>query len=133
MRDVARAVRAQRPGLLVSAAVWSYADRAYLVLAQDWRAWLAEGSLDFAVPMAYTRDDRLLRYQVEHFAGLPLASRIWVGLGTWLFASEPERALAQIALVKEAGLADLALFSYDSIATEPALLEALRVEPPDVD
>jgi uncharacterized lipoprotein YddW (UPF0748 family) len=133
VRDIARAARAQRPGLLLSAAVWSYADRAYLVLAQDWRAWLAEGSLDFAVPMAYTRDDRLLRYQAEHFAGLPLASRIWVGLGTWLFASEPERALAQIALVKQAGLVDLALFSYDSIATEPALLEALRVGTAHVD
>ena len=128
VRDIARAARERRPGLELSAAVWSYADRAYLVLGQDWRAWLEEGSLDFAVPMAYTRDDRLLRYQAEHFAGLPLADRIWVGLGTWLFASEPERAAAQIRVVQDAGIADVSLFSYDSIATEPALQDALRAE-----
>ena len=106
--------------------MWSYSERAYLALSQDWQAWVEEGSLDFAVPMAYTRDDRLLRYQAEHFAGLPIADRIWVGLGVWLFADEPQRALAQIQLVHDAGLRDLALFSYDSIATEPALDQALR-------
>ena len=126
VREIARTARARRPGIAMSAAVWSHADRAYLALEQDWRAWLEEGWLDFAVPMAYTRDDRLLRYQAEHFAGLPIADRIWVGLGTWLFAGEPERALAQIRLVQNAGLPDVALFSYDSIASAPALREALR-------
>lgn len=126
VREIARTARAQRPGIALSAAVWSHADRAYLALEQDWRKWLEEGLLDFAVPMAYTRDDRLLRYQAEHFAGLPIAGRIWVGLGTWLFAGEPQRALAQIDLVHGAGLADVALFSYDAIASEPALRAALR-------
>jgi uncharacterized lipoprotein YddW (UPF0748 family) len=126
VRDIARTARAQRPGIAMSAAVWSHAERAYLAIQQDWRAWLEEGSLDFAVPMAYTRDDRLLRYEAEGFAGLPIAGRIWLGLGTWLFAGEPQRALAQIQLAHDAGLADVALFSYDSIASEPALLEALR-------
>jgi uncharacterized lipoprotein YddW (UPF0748 family) len=126
VREIARTARAQRPGIEMSAAVWSYSERAYLSLYQDWQAWIEEGSLDFAVPMAYTRDDRLLRYQVEHFAGLPIADRIWVGLGTWLFASEPLRALAQIQLVHDAGVRNLSLFSYDSIASEPALDQALR-------
>ena len=71
VREIARTARAQHPGIALSAAVWSHADRAYLAIQQDWRAWLEEGSLDFAVPMAYTRDDRLLRYQAEDFAGLP--------------------------------------------------------------
>jgi uncharacterized lipoprotein YddW (UPF0748 family) len=133
VREIARTARAQHPGIALSAAVWSHADRAYLAIQQDWRAWLEEGSLDFAVPMAYTRDDRLLRYQAEGFAGLPIADRIWVGLGTWLFASEPQRALAQIQLVKDAGVLDIALFSYDSIASEPSLHEALRAAAAHVD
>jgi len=126
VREIAHTARAQHPGIALSAAVWSYADRAYLAIQQDWRAWLEDGSLDFAVPMAYTRDDRLLRYQAEDFAGLRIADRIWLGLGTWLFAGEPQRALAQIQLVHDAGLVDVALFSYDSIASEPALHDALR-------
>lgn len=129
VRDVAAAARAARPGVLTSAAVWTYADRAYLALGQDWRRWLEEGWLDVAVPMSYTRDDRLLRYQAEHFAGLPQGERIWVGLGSWLFAKEPERALAQLAIARQAGVRHLSLFSYDSIVTEPALLAVLQAEP----
>jgi uncharacterized lipoprotein YddW (UPF0748 family) len=128
VREIARTARAQHPEIALSAAVWSHADRAYLALQQDWREWIEEGLLDFAVPMAYTRDDRLLRYQAEQFAGLPIGDRIWLGLGTWLFANEPPRALAQIQLAHDAGLRHIALFSYDSIATEPALDAALRAE-----
>jgi uncharacterized lipoprotein YddW (UPF0748 family) len=128
VRDIAGAVRAQRPGLAMSAAVWTYADRAYFAMGQDWREWLEEGWLDFAVPMSYTVDDRVLRYQAEHFAGRPDAERIWVGLGTWLFAKDPARALTQIELVRAAGVRHVSLFSYDSIVSEPALLEVLRAE-----
>jgi uncharacterized lipoprotein YddW (UPF0748 family) len=91
VRDVAAAARVQQPELEMSAAVWTYADRAYFVLGQDWRAWLDAGSLDFAVPMSYTVDDRVLLYQAQHFAGRPDADRIWVGLGSWLFAKQPSR------------------------------------------
>ena len=96
-----------------------------LAIGQDWRRWLEEGLLDFAVPMAYTRDDRLLRYQVEGFANRPDGERIWIGLGTWLFAERPEGALEQIRITREAGAAADALFSWDSISAAPALRAAL--------
>ncbi len=123
------AVRSANPDVELSAAVWSWADRAYLSLGQDWRRWLEDDLLDFAVPMAYTLDDRVLRYQAENFANLPTADRIWIGLGTWLFARNPERALVQIDIVEGAGSAGDSLFSYDSIADSPALLAALRLRP----
>jgi uncharacterized lipoprotein YddW (UPF0748 family) len=120
------AVRAVRPQLEISAAVIPFADRAYLSLLQDWRRWLEDGQLDFAVAMAYTLDDRLLRYHAQAFAGSPLAPRIWLGLGTWLFARNPERALAQLRLVHAAGAANDSLFSYDAIAESADLAQALR-------
>jgi uncharacterized lipoprotein YddW (UPF0748 family) len=122
---IAGRARSARPEIALSAAVWTYADRGYLALGQDWRRWLEDGLLDFAVPMAYTRDDRLFRYQAEAFANMPLAERVWIGLGTWLFAEQPERAIEQIQLAREAGIAGEALFSYDSIAAAPPLREAL--------
>jgi uncharacterized lipoprotein YddW (UPF0748 family) len=114
-----------RPGVALSAAVWTYADRAYLALGQDWRGWVSEGLVDFAVPMAYTLDDRLLRYMAESFAGMPQGERIWPGLGSWLFAGKPQRALDQLRIVRDAGNGGVALFSWDSIADAPALREAL--------
>ena len=58
-------------------------------------------------------------------ANMPRAERVWIGMGTWLFAEQPERAIAQIHLAREAGIAGEALFSYDSIAAAPQLREAL--------
>ena len=119
------ATRAVQPKLEISAAVIAFADRAYLSLLQDWRRWLEDGLIEFAVAMAYTRDDRLLRYHSEAFAGSPLKDRIWLGLGTWIFASEPARAVEQIRIVQRAGATADSLFSYDAIAETPALAQAL--------
>ena len=122
---IRNAARAVQPKLEISAAVIPYADRAYLSLLQDWRRWLDDGLLEFAVAMTYTRDDRLLRYQAESFAGSPHADRIWLGLGSWLFAKEPARALEQIRIEKRAGASADALFSYDAIVESPGLVQAL--------
>jgi uncharacterized lipoprotein YddW (UPF0748 family) len=117
-----------RPGARMSAAVWAYADRAYLALGQDWRGWLADGTLDFAVPMAYTLDDRLLGYLADEFGGSSAGPRIWLGLGAWLFARSPERAVAQLRVAEGSGTGGTALFSWDSIADAPELRDALAAE-----
>ncbi len=122
---IAEQARAARPGVVVSAAVIPYTDRAYLSLAQDWRGWLETGAIDLAMPMVYTLDDRLLRYQLETFAGWPQRDRIWPGLGSWLFAANPARAVAQLEVLQRNAFAGEMFFSDDAIAESPELLEAL--------
>jgi uncharacterized lipoprotein YddW (UPF0748 family) len=125
---VARRARAARPGLEVSAAVVADRQRAYLVDFQHWAGWLDEGLLDFAVPMLYTRDQELLRHGVEELAGLARHRALWVGLGSWLFATEPESAVAQLRAVATEPALGSALFSWDSIHDAPALRDALAAE-----
>jgi uncharacterized lipoprotein YddW (UPF0748 family) len=109
----------------LSAAVLAYADRAYLTALQDWRGWLDDGRLDFAVAMAYTRDDRLLRYQTRALRFGVGGEKLWLGLGAWLVADDPPRIAKQVALAREVEPAGVALFSYDALAAKPAALEAL--------
>ena len=126
---VAAAARAERPGLRVSAAVIPERERAYRVDLQDWLGWLDAGHLDFAVPMLYTRDPALLRYGVETYAGLAQRKReIWVGLGSWLFATEPARAVEQLRVASGTPGLATALFSWDSIRETPELLSALATD-----
>jgi uncharacterized lipoprotein YddW (UPF0748 family) len=109
-----------------SAAVFPWADRAYLAAMQDWRHWLDEDWMDFVVAMAYTRDDRLLRYVVHGLRGGIGGDRVWLGLGAWLFLEQPERLQDQIDRALATEPAGIALFSYDSLATKAGLLEAIR-------
>jgi uncharacterized lipoprotein YddW (UPF0748 family) len=122
---LAATTRAARPGLRVSAAVIADRERAYRVDHQNWLGWLDAGHLDFAVPMLYTRDPVLLRYGVETYAGLGGRRELWVGLGSWLFASSPERAVEQLRVASAEPNLSTALFSWDSIRVSPALLAAL--------
>ena len=108
-----------------SAAVLPWADRAYLIAMQDWRRWLEEGWLDFAVAMAYTRDDRLLRYISHGLRGGIGGDRVWLGLGTWLSVARPDAIRLQVEIASAARPAGIAFFSYDAVADEPAALAAL--------
>ncbi len=131
VRAIGKSTAEVRPGLRLSAAVIAYADRAYLSLGQDWRGWLKDGLVDFVVPMVYSKDDRLFDYQVTSFSGSPDSDRIWIGVGVWLFASDPAQAIRQLDIAGAAGVAGDALFSYDSIVEASAaggLLAALSKE-----
>jgi uncharacterized lipoprotein YddW (UPF0748 family) len=113
---------------VLSAAVWSHADRAYLSIGQDWRGWLETGLIDLAVPMAYTLDPRIFRYQADAFANTRHGDRTWIGIGAWLFARHPEGAVEQVRAAREAGAVGDALFSWDAIADAPELRAALARE-----
>ncbi|MCE2391487.1 MAG: family 10 glycosylhydrolase [Proteobacteria bacterium] len=110
----------------MSAAVLSHADRAYYVAMQDWRHWLEQGWLDFAVAMAYTRDHAMLRYLAHSLSGGVAGERIWLGLGAWLFLDRPQEIVRQIELALEPEPAGWVLFSYDSLMQAPASLDAIR-------
>lgn len=124
--DVVRRLCARLPAEReCSAAVLPWADRAYLTAMQDFRHWLEEGWLSFAVAMAYTRDDRLLRYTTHGLRGGIEGDRIWIGLGVWLLARDPDRVRAQIALARQAKPPGIVLFSYDALTETPETLHAL--------
>ncbi len=124
--EVVRRLRARIPERWQhSAAVLPWADRAYLTALQDWRRWLEEGSLDFAVAMAYMRDDRLLRYVAKSLAGGVAGDRVWIGLGAWLVADDPARIEAQARIARDAGARGLVFFSWDSLAGRPEALAAI--------
>jgi uncharacterized lipoprotein YddW (UPF0748 family) len=108
-----------------SAAVLPWAERAYQSAMQDWRRWLDEGLLDFAVAMTYTRDDRLLRYLSQGLVGGVGGERVWLGLGSWMFANQPARAQAQAAIALASEPAGVAFFSWDALVEAPEAAAAL--------
>jgi uncharacterized lipoprotein YddW (UPF0748 family) len=104
-----------------TAANWPYTS-AYRSVFQDWRAWMANGYLDFGVPMNYDSDWSSLEkgffarwLEFEKDSGF--ANRILTGVGAFL--NYPEGTLAQIrrALAPSArgnSVLGIAIYSYGS-------------------
>lgn len=107
-----RDVKAVRPDLLVSAAVVADAEVAYESRFQDWRAWLRDGIIDVAVPMAYTTDP--VRFESLVRTARDAANdryRVWAGIGAYL--NTPEGTLDMIDLARNEDAGGVILFSYD--------------------
>lgn len=110
-------VKARRPSLLVSAAVFADAQEAYTNRFQDWRGWLKRGILDVAVPMAYTDDEARFRSEVrEAVASAGRGERVWAGIGAWI--NTFDGTLHEIDIARHEGAGGVVLFSYDWASTE---------------
>jgi uncharacterized lipoprotein YddW (UPF0748 family) len=119
-------VKARRPDVQVSAAVFANVDDAYTARFQDWRTWLDRGIVDVVVPMAYTPQNRLFAAQIREAAvSAGRQHRVWAGIGA--YQNGLAGTLDKIDLARREGVGGLVLFSYDwavgdAAATTPGFL-----------
>lgn len=114
--EVSREARRIRPGIIVSAAVFSDYPGCKDYVGQDWLEWVRRGYLDFVCPMNYTPDptrfEALVRRQMELVAGrIP----VYPGIG----ATSPERlppleVAEQILTARRCGAKGFTIFNYDA-------------------
>ncbi len=110
-------VKARRPDVVVSAAVFANVDDAYSARFQDWREWLDQGIVDVVVPMAYTPENGLFASQIREAAvSAGRQDRVWAGIGA--YQNGLAGTLDKIDLARREGVGGLVLFSYDWAAME---------------
>ena len=108
----AKRLRAARPGLVISAAVFPDPEVARDRVLQRWPEWARAGLVDLLCPMAYRRETvEVARLLSKARAAAP-QTRMWGGL----MAYAGERALLgeQVRAVKDAGCEGAILFAYDT-------------------
>jgi uncharacterized lipoprotein YddW (UPF0748 family) len=107
----AKRLRAARPGIVISAAVFPDPDVARDRVLQRWPDWAKAGLIDLLCPMAYRRDTaEVTRLLTKARAAAP-KTRMWGGL----MAYAGERALVQeqVRAAEAAGCEGAILFAYD--------------------
>ena len=127
-----RAVKKERPEVLVSAAVFANDENAYTRRFQDWRRWLQMGILDIACPMAYTTDTAVFQKQIEVAATTAHSAQrqVWAGIGAYRIPADS--AVEKINVARSLSVAGFILFSYDFTARpsdlnpDGAYLERIR-------
>lgn len=114
---VRTAVKAARPGTLLSAAVLPDPQQAASSRQQDWRAWLDQSLLDVLCPMAYTTDTGVFAQQVKAASDYAGDVPVWAGIGAYLLPQA--QTLQHIAAARRMGAAGMILFSYDALTAAP--------------
>ena len=112
-----RDVKALNPRLVVSAAVIADRELAYDDRFQDWPAWLRDGILDIAVPMAYTPDaSRFVDLIDTARDAAGDRRRVWAGIGAYM--NTPENTLGMIDIARSEDAGGVVVFSYDWVVGE---------------
>ena len=112
---ISAAVRAQKPRLLVSAAVFANDDDAFHNRFQDWKGWLQRGLLDVVCPMAYTPDTGVWNRQIAVARASAAGKQVWAGIGAW--RQSPDRALEKVRAGRRLGVDGFVFFSYGQMVS----------------
>jgi len=119
------AARAERPGLVVSAAVAPDEAQAVNNKFQDWPRWLSSGVITALCPMTYTPDNELFRQQLESARERASGSQaVWAGIGAYRL--DVAGIVEKVVLARQSGARGVVLFSHESL--DPADLRRLREE-----
>ncbi|MAM02563.1 MAG: hypothetical protein CMH51_03275 [Myxococcales bacterium] len=112
-----RDVKAFNPHLTISAAVIADTELAHNERFQAWPAWLEQGIIDIAVPMAYTPDPERFRELVRTArSAAQFRERVWAGIGAYMNTVESTIGMIDIARSEKVG--GVVLFSYDWLVGE---------------
>lgn len=116
MRDIRAAVRAARPEIPVSAAVFLNWEGHRDHFAQDWKVWVDRGLLDFVAPMNYTPNNERFAEWTQRQIGwidgqVPLCPGIGVNADNMTFGG-PQNLLDQITIARNLNTDGWVIFNY---------------------
>ena len=111
VRAGAERLRAARPGVVISAAVFPDPDTARERVLQRWPEWAREGWIDLVCPMAYREETAEVTRLLAKARKAAPNTRMWGGL--MAYPGERERLRDQVRAAREAGCDGAILFAYD--------------------
>ena len=128
VKTVAERVRAESPGVQISAAVFKTPATDADTIGQDWPRWCREGWLDFVCPMDYIDSAAMFRSQVRMQKEAVGKVKLYPGIGLSCWTNDGEDAVRlakQIQAVRDLGLGGFTVFNFDRRAE--AVLPLMRL------
>jgi uncharacterized lipoprotein YddW (UPF0748 family) len=128
VRSVAERVRAESPGVQISAAVFRTPATDADTVGQDWPRWCREGWVDFVCPMDYIESPAMFKSQARVQRDAVGAAKLYPGIGLSCWTNDGEDAVRlakQIQAVRDLGLNGFTVFNFDRRAE--AVLPLLRL------
>jgi len=137
-------IKSINPKIILSAAVFSNIYDARIAYAQDWYDWLDKGIIDRIYPMAYTLDYGDFRDQLTDMKQRGYEEKLIIGLRAWnanggslMPLDSPRYNIThinkRIALIRDGEFAGIALFSYEGIKKNNALISLANLAYPPLE
>lgn len=118
VRKISNLVKVKSAGLMLSCAVIPLAERAYANAFSDWSSWLEEGVIDYAVLMAYSKDNQFAKEIVKSSLGHRGKGKIYIGIGLFLMKDNPDLFFNQYRIITELAPDGVVLFSIDDLTDQ---------------
>lgn len=132
VKEIHDQVKAIRPNIVISAAVFADYGSAFSDKSQAWLDWLKQGLIDVAVPMAYNTDTRVVVSQIKRATLVtqqnPNYGQVWAGLGAYKLLYNLPTLLDQTRQSLGAGAKGVVYFDYTSMANIPSYLDDLATQ-----
>jgi uncharacterized lipoprotein YddW (UPF0748 family) len=120
---ISQQVKADKPWMQVSAAVFPDAREAFTMRGQDWEGWLQNGYLDAVALMSYDRNTERVLAQTRHAIAIAGERHVYTGIGAWRLQAHD--VAGKIAALRQIGSAGVNLFSYGGVHNRPRYLATL--------
>lgn len=120
-----KSIQQINPRVKLSAAVKPNPEIAKTRFFQDWSTWLRNGSVDFVVPMNYSKSENDFNRSMTlmNNARLP-ADQIFMGIAT--YNQNSFKSASKIGLARNAGFRNMVIFSYDTYEKDPRYFEQIH-------
>lgn len=118
VRKISSLVKVKSADLSVSCAVIPLIERSYSNAFTDWSSWLEEGIIDYAVLMAYTKDNQFAKEMVKSSLGHRGKGKIYIGIGVFLMKNNPDLFFNQYRLISELSPDGIVFFSIDDLTDQ---------------
>ena len=125
VREVARRVRAEAPGVKIRADVFRRPHGDALTVAQEWDAWCREGFIDIACPMDSGTADELCAKFLPQIPAAGGADRLTPTYypSLWPHTTNAKDVMDAIRIGREVGVAGFCLFRFDGRLIEMLALD----------
>jgi uncharacterized lipoprotein YddW (UPF0748 family) len=112
---LAKNIKNNYPGMIVSCAVLPSADTAFSTSFQDWPGWLENATVDYVVLMNYTKNNQLTKEITRSALAQRGMGKVYIGIGSFLMKNDPQILSEQEKIIDALNPDGVAYFSYDSL------------------
>jgi len=124
VRDIRNDLDVSGRKVKLTAAVIAVQNAALNRSLQDWPAWIKEGLLDAAIPMAYSPSTPIVDRQIAAAMEIPTKHQVWAGIA--IYNQGARDACEKIRRARARGVDGIALFSYDALLGRSGYARSIR-------